>query len=691
MKKRILSALLAVSLTASLCVCASAKTADVTLVEKAAVLKELEIMEGDPSGNLNLSSSVTRAEFVKLLVAASPYKDNVSTTAGTDPYPDVSHLSWYAPYVRLAVDLDLVQGDLTGYFHPENTITLAEGVTMAVRLLGYSDSDFTSPWPGGQMGLYKSLKLDEGLAAQDKDDLLTRQDCLHLFYNLLTVKTKSGTPYITQLGYALNADGEVDVSSLLSSTQSGPLVLTGSWQSLLPFDPSLALIYRDGDRASLRDLREWDVLYWNEDPDVLLAYSGQDISALTAAVEGPVEVQSGWESALPFSLTDVASITRNGGRAALSDIQTGDLVYWSEYTRSLAAYSKTVSGTVEAVTPSLAAPSAVVIAGQTYALETLEAQYAFSDLGQFQKGDAVTLLLGRTGGAAAVKPLTQEDSTTRLGVVSALTTRSYTDASDQTYAQKVVVLTGTDGKEYVYPYAKDDLNAGDLVSVTQQGANVTVKLESASTLSGQINSDSTRLGDILLSPDVEILDTYGDSTFRAIPASRLANVTLERGSVRGYTLNSSGAICSLILKDVTGDCHRYGVLTDAETVDFQMVLQGVYTVDLNGPSQVYSVSGKKFSASKGPVAVKSDAGTVEAITNLTAAKNATLSGQSVSVSGKKYTLADDAAFYLYTPSDRAYTLITRSQALAEDYTLTAWYDRPDTLGGRVRIVVAQSK
>ena len=70
MKQRLLAGLLAVVLVLGL---APAALAAAPAEEEAAqVLAALDIMVGDESGNLNLGATVTRAEFTKLAVAASP-------------------------------------------------------------------------------------------------------------------------------------------------------------------------------------------------------------------------------------------------------------------------------------------------------------------------------------------------------------------------------------------------------------------------------------------------------------------------------------------------------------------------------------------------------------------------------------------------------------------------------------------
>lgn len=690
--KRLIALLLSAVLVVGAMPAAFAAAKDVPAREKEAVLRELEIMEGDESGALHLERNVTRAEFTKLLVSASPYKGSVGDAA-TDPYPDVSHRDWFAPYVRAAVDAGLVKGDLEGYFRPARAITLAEGVTMAVRLLGYRDADFSSAWPTGQLALYRSLDLDEGMTAAQKDDLLTRGDCLHLFYNLLTVSTKQGQPYGNTLGCALNAKGEVDVPTLFRVEQEGPVVVTGNWQSRLPFDVNTALIYRNSDRASLSDLREWDVVYWAKDDAILFADQGSQSSMgqMAAAVEGPIVAETGWQAKLPFALSNVSSVLRNGKESTADAIEPLDVVYWGKYDNKLYVYGKSVSGTVEAVSPALASPTAVTVAGQTYALETFEAQYAFSDLGNFRKGDRVRLLLGRGGGVAAVRALTDESDSGRVGLVSALENKTYLDAADRPYSAKVITVIGTDGLSYSYPYnwdKADDFAVGKVVRVEVLGNKTTVTRVSASSLSGTVNADATRIGSYTLSPDAEILDTYGDYTFRTVPISRLAGVQLTADMVRYAQVEENGAVTALILNDVTGDLHSYGTMTDVKSTSFQMVLQSVYTFDIGGQSQIYPLSDKSFPVQKGPFCLMTDGQSIKSMKNLSKLDNATLEGSFAVHSGRRYTLADQVAYYLYDRSDKTYTFSTRGLVLAAGGPLEVWYDKTDAEGGRVRVVLA---
>ena len=73
MKRRFLSMLLSGCTALSLLVLPAAAAGAVPAREEAAqVVRALGIMAGDEQGNLNLSSSVTRAEFITMAVKAMP-------------------------------------------------------------------------------------------------------------------------------------------------------------------------------------------------------------------------------------------------------------------------------------------------------------------------------------------------------------------------------------------------------------------------------------------------------------------------------------------------------------------------------------------------------------------------------------------------------------------------------------------
>ena len=85
MKKRVFSTLIAAALVLAL-LPAGAFAATVSTDEASQVLAALNIMVGDQNGNLNLSNNVTRAEFTKMAVMASPLGEGVGGSTNVSPY-----------------------------------------------------------------------------------------------------------------------------------------------------------------------------------------------------------------------------------------------------------------------------------------------------------------------------------------------------------------------------------------------------------------------------------------------------------------------------------------------------------------------------------------------------------------------------------------------------------------------------
>ena len=52
-------------------------------------VQALGIIGGDGAGNMNLSSNVTRAEFAKMMISASVYKDEMGDEVASSLYKDV--------------------------------------------------------------------------------------------------------------------------------------------------------------------------------------------------------------------------------------------------------------------------------------------------------------------------------------------------------------------------------------------------------------------------------------------------------------------------------------------------------------------------------------------------------------------------------------------------------------------------
>ncbi len=94
-------------------------------------LKEKGIVNGDDKGNFNPSLSVTREEFVKMLVIAA----GVEETDGNINFADVSSDSWYYEYVKTAVSAGIVNGISANEFGAGTRISRQDMAVMIYRLL----------------------------------------------------------------------------------------------------------------------------------------------------------------------------------------------------------------------------------------------------------------------------------------------------------------------------------------------------------------------------------------------------------------------------------------------------------------------------------------------------------------------------------------------------------------------------
>lgn len=113
------------------------------------ILAAREIVDGIGGGLFDPGRPVTRAEFVKLLVAMleqdADFRARISTGAsdsgsasGAPSFSDVSANAWYYLYVEGAAALGLVVGD-NGAFRPNDPITREEMAVMVIRALNMAE------------------------------------------------------------------------------------------------------------------------------------------------------------------------------------------------------------------------------------------------------------------------------------------------------------------------------------------------------------------------------------------------------------------------------------------------------------------------------------------------------------------------------------------------------------------------
>jgi hypothetical protein len=605
---------------------ASAQSSESTAIQ---VLGALGIMKSDQSGNLNLQKKVTRAQFAQMLVAASTYKDKVAAVSNSSPFRDVSYKHWAASYIKTAVGQGWISGYVNGTFKPSKNLKLEEAATGALKLLGYATSDFSGSYPYGQISLYKSLGLNKGIKAS-RGTVMTRRDMVHLFYNLLNTDTKSGGKYIETLGYKVDSSGDIDFISLMMDTMEGPYVLS----------------------SSLSDLGIRTTNY---------------------------------------------KVYRNGRLSSAPSAKKYDVAYYSEGLKTIWIYSNAISGTCQTITKSGSDPTSVTVAGKAYELGTTDAKLAFSTLGGIKTGDVVALLLGRDNEVvAAISSSDYASASSEVcGIVTDVSTATYTNALGHDYTTYEITVVSTDGSKYTYPVDYNS-NAGTLVKVAYSDSGMKITWLPSSLISGRVSAAATSIGDAAIASDVEILDVYTSTSgsqssvsSKRIYAPRLAGLTLSESDVLYCGYNARGEVDRLILDDFTGDLYQYGVITSASeertTGGNQTSISSSYTYDIGGQSYSLNLDSTILHVSEGPARFRIENGTVDSVRNLTSVSLDSIAGMNGYSSNQPYTLSEDVAVYELRGGDYHYS----SLGIAKDggYTMTGYYDKPESKGGRIRVIV----
>lgn len=93
-------------------------------------LASMGVVEGDGKGNFNPSGNITRAEFIKLLVASLSFPE---TPIGS--FNDVSAGDWYHRWVMTAYRHGIVEPDENGMFMPNTPITRQDIVYYSVKAI----------------------------------------------------------------------------------------------------------------------------------------------------------------------------------------------------------------------------------------------------------------------------------------------------------------------------------------------------------------------------------------------------------------------------------------------------------------------------------------------------------------------------------------------------------------------------
>ena len=142
MKKRISSLLALIMLVTTLIPAFSVNAAfsdvkdDNAYKEAITTLSVLDVLNGYDDGTFAPEKEITRAEFTTIIVRMLGMGDSVETT---DVFSDLSQEHWANPYIKVAYDMEIVNGFEDGTFRPDSPVTYEEALKMLIHTLKYQD------------------------------------------------------------------------------------------------------------------------------------------------------------------------------------------------------------------------------------------------------------------------------------------------------------------------------------------------------------------------------------------------------------------------------------------------------------------------------------------------------------------------------------------------------------------------
>ena len=408
------------------------------------------------------------------------------------------------------------------------------------------------------------------------------------------------------------------------------------------------------------------------------------ISVLMDKLSGPYVAAAG--TALPFT---PITVFRDGEASAFASLNVGDVYYYNAGLRSVWIYTKRVSGKIESITASGGTPSAVTVAGKSYAVGSTDAAWQLSALSGASTGSYVTLLLGMEDKVAGVLSGSAV-SDSFYGVVQAVS-KSAAEEKAAVQTQLTVFCTDGETRSFVLPGSLS-YEPGRIVLVSVKSAGAEVRSAGVTNLTGRVSADGTRIGNEALAANVQILDVTADGDAAVISPERIAGMTLEYGDVEFCTRNAAGEIDRLILNDLTGDTWTYAFLAGLDDRSVNWLLTDVtYTYVIEGKTTTLHSSNVKYSVEPGGIAIRYEpTGAIRTMTSLETASLTGLENGVAATADGAISIAEDVQVYLRQGASLYLTKL--SDINAWDYKLEAWYDDFSCPAGRlIRIIVATEK
>jgi len=592
------------------------------------VLRLMGVVTGVGGDKFLPEAGLTRAEFCVMVTNFIQRGDEVSRYANRTIFSDVTGSHWARGYVNLmatpaAGGTAMIAGVGDGSFAPEQKVTLAQAVTVLLRVLGYTSEDTGFIWPQSYLELADSIKLTEGLDGTP-DRVLSRAQAAKLFVNALGTPAKGGQPYCQSLGSVtedvillavgvasddgssdsairtslngeafLPACGEVSPTALVGLR--GDLILNAEREivAFLPDENGGTTVTLSSAHPSyLKDtegkrytMSSSTLLYTPNSAGVnyIDGYtqlrSGAQLTLFTqsgkvTAVYAPGSADSSadavvWEgSASRLELSELTggtagvTILKNGQSIPMDELAKQDVLTYDRVSNTLLVSDVRLAGIYEDAYPNAQAPLTITAMGRTF--QVLDS--AWEDMEELDIGDEICIFLTHDGKAAAVKARSASAKSNAVGMA---------------FDGGVDVFLADGGTLRVAGELQGTKSAvGQLVELKQADGKgrLTVSPISGQTIPGDFDTGAMTLGKYPVSAGVRVFDQVKPAACAQIALADLGGGTVAKRDVKAWHLNSSGYVDCIVLDNLTGSAYVYGLCT-LDVVDGERYLSFENGVD----------------------------------------------------------------------------------------------------------------
>lgn len=719
------------------------------------VLSELGVISGMGDGTFSPYTYLTRAQFAKIAVCIMG-KTN-EAVAKTAAFTDVKASDWYSGYVNVVANDGIITGYPDGSFGANDALTYAQAITIVVRLLGYDAADVGHKWPQGYIDKAEVLNLTEGMYFSN-NDFINRETAAKLVYRALFTDIKgTKNALITKMDKNVYEDAIIlatnkeNASLLANEVQSdkgtfnfsteafdmagfvgceGTLVVNDESEviafvakdDLTKTEYTVSAVYREGNSDNVSVITEnGGTVLINSKATVYMEGSAYTAEKLTEGLnagstitlfkengslkyafveayknQGPVTVLSNSNVKTLFDIAapENVKVIRKGISATWNDIETYDVLYYSEKTNTVYAYCDRVTGMYEEAYPMKANVSKVTVSGVEYSLSSMAAVNKLNESkGAFEIGDRVTLLFGENGDVVDAVSLTAADFS-MYGVVLSSGSELSDDADTKGRTEYYVNIMHTDGREVKYTVEDDEYadKAGQLCIVDFENSYTVLQFPAKANVTGYVNKSTNTLGKYKLASDLSVLELIdGNETQATVAPLKLGDidsVTLSKNDVLHVVYNAKGEITVLYLNDVTGNSGIYGiVVADPGSQDGKPIKSGTYTVLSRGSK--YSYNATLTSIRKGDCVEYTKGVSETSIIKLTQIatgnKIESCVDNVIVINSKSYTLADNATVYMGATTSEM-KAAAWEDAVGVEGSVAIFSDKTVSEGGKIRVV-----